>query len=74
MQPAVGPVNEVQFELLANVPARHHDIACLDVSVTTFLVYILQCLWCDHDSIHVHMGQATLAAETQQEATLAMQP
>ncbi len=64
MQPAVGPVNEVQFELLATGPARHHDIACLDVSVTAFLVYILQRLWCNHDSMDVHMGQAAVAAET----------
>ena len=71
MQPTIGPVNEMQFELLATVPARHHDIACLDVSVTTFLVYILQCLWSHHDSIDIHMGQAAVAAETQQETTFA---
>ena len=64
MQPAIGPVNEVQFELLATVPARHHDVACLDISVTAFLMHILQRLWCDHDSIDVHLSQATAAAET----------
>ena len=74
MQPAVGPVDEVQFQLLATIPARHHDIACLDISVTAFLVYILQSLWSYHDSIDVHLCQPTVAAEIQQEATFATQP
>lgn len=44
MPSAVGPVNEVYLQSIHALPARHHDIAGLEVPVAVLLMHIIQCL------------------------------